>query len=87
MLFGFMSYDPETYEEIYSCASLTRAPELPALTLANNCYGGMFSGCTSLTAAPELPALALAGSCYNSMFSGCTSLTAAPELPALTLAI
>ncbi|MBQ6029125.1 MAG: hypothetical protein IJL24_06325, partial [Treponema sp.] len=33
---------------------------LPATTLANSCYSGMFSGCTSLTAAPSLPATTLA---------------------------
>ena len=70
----------------YDCSVLTSAPELPATTLADNCYQYMFNGCTSLTSAPELPATKLAGSCYNSMFSGCTSLTAAPELPATTLA-
>ena len=69
----------------YDCSVLTSAPELPATTLADNCYQYMFNGCTSLTSAPELPATKLAGSCYNSMFSGCTSLTAAPELPATTL--
>ena len=70
----------------YDCSVLTSAPELPATTLADNCYQYMFNGCTSLTSAPKLPATTLAGSCYNSMFSGCTSLTAAPELPATTLA-
>ena len=59
---------------------------LPATTLKNDCYSGMFSGCTSLTQAPELPATTLAGSCYQSMFSGCTALTQASELPATTLA-
>ena len=70
----------------YDCSVLTSAPELPATTLAGNCYDGMFFYCTSLTSAPKLPATTLARSCYNSMFSGCTSLTAAPELPATTLA-
>ena len=70
----------------YDCSVLTSAPELPATTLAGNCYDGMFFNCTSLTSAPKLPATTLARSCYNSMFSGCTSLTAAPELPATTLA-
>ena len=68
-----------------SCTSLTAAPELPATTLADNCYNGMFRSCTSLTAAPELPATTLAGNCYYGMFYGCTSLTSAPELPAATL--
>ena len=69
----------------YDCSVLTSAPELPATTLAGNCYDGMFSGCTSLTAAPELPATTLAGFCYDSMFYGCTSLTDAPELKATKL--
>ena len=68
------------------CKVLTSAPELPATTLAENCYVGMFYGCTSLTSAPELKATTLADYCYNNMFGGCTSLTAAPELKATTLA-
>ncbi|MBP5482599.1 MAG: leucine-rich repeat protein [Paludibacteraceae bacterium] len=68
-----------------NCTSLTQAPELPAVTLANYCYAYMFRGCTSLTRAPELPATTLADGCYWEMFSGCTSLTQAPELPATTL--
>ena len=68
------------------CKVLTSAPELPATTLAENCYVGMFYGCTSLTSAPELKATTLADYCYNNMFGGCTSLTAAPELKAITLA-
>ena len=68
------------------CSVLTSAPELPATTLANECYHSMFSGCTSLTSAPKLPAKKLAGKCYYNMFFGCTSLTSAPDLPATTLA-
>ena len=59
---------------------------LPATTLGNRCYLGMFDGCTNLTSAPELPATTLAEYCYTTMFQGCTSLTTAPELPATTLA-
>ena len=68
------------------CTSLTKAPILPATTLAYNCYNYMFYGCTSLTEAPELPATTLTEYCYCSMFRGCTSLTKAPELPATKLA-
>ena len=75
------------YQGMFSdCTSLTRAPELPATTLANSCYNFMFSGCTNLIQAPELPATTLASGCYQGMFSDCTSLTRAPELPATTLA-
>ena len=69
-----------------NCSVLTSAPELPATTLATDCYYEMFYGCTNLTAAPELPATTLENDCYSGMFQGCTSLTAAPELPATTLA-
>ena len=55
-------------------------------TMADLCYGNMFSGCTALTTSPELPATTLAKNCYYNMFRDCTSLTSAPELPATTLA-
>lgn len=70
------------------CKSLlvdASALRLPATTLAERCYAGMFSNCTSLVNAPELPATELAQYCYSGMFSGCTSLAKAPELPATTL--
>ena len=67
-------------------AVLIAAPALPATTLADSCYYGMFSGCAGLTAAPALPATTLAEGCYAFMFTGSTGLTAAPALPATTLA-
>ena len=70
------------------CTKLISAENLvlPATTLAQGCYEGMFSDCKSLTTAPALPATNLADSCYQYMFQGCTSLTTAPALPATTLA-
>ena len=68
-----------------NCSVLTSAPELPATSLADNCYLDMFSGCTNLKSAPELPATSLAINCYYGMFSGCTNLKSAPKLPAPTL--
>ena len=47
---------------------------LPATTLANGCYSGMFFRCTNLTTAPELPATTLTSNCYAYMFLGCTNL-------------
>ena len=58
---------------------------LPATTLTEQCYNGMFSGCTGMTSAPALPATTLANSCYNQMFYGCTGMTSAPALPASTM--
>ena len=66
------------------CTSLTKAPALPATTLATRCYLYMFWA-TSIKEAPALPATTLAQRCYGSMFRDCTSLTKAPELPATTL--
>lgn len=53
---------------------------LPATTLTNYCYTGMFYNCMNLTKAPELPATTLASNCYNHMFESCSSLTTAPDL-------
>ena len=52
------------YAYLFSGSTLTTAPELPATTLANFCYDGMFKDCTSLTQAPALPATTLADYCY-----------------------
>lgn len=47
---------------------------LPATTLSESCYEGMFYGCTSLVEAPVLPATILTYKCYYQMFYGCTKL-------------
>ena len=75
------------YELFYNCTNIVNVSEnfLPATTLADYCYGFMFSGCSSLTTAPALPATTLASSCYRGMFRNCFSLTTVPELPATTL--
>lgn len=88
-LFGQMAYG--CAEGCFSfmfanCTSLTKAPSLPDIPLANYCYVNMFRGCTSLTKAPRLPVSELKPSCYRSMFEGCISLVDAPALPATTLA-
>ena len=60
-----------------NCSVLTSAPELPATSLAYNCYYCMFSGCTNLKSAPKLPAKTSRMYCYVGMFSGCTNLKSA----------
>lgn len=67
------------------CASLTKAPELPATVVPINAYQKMFMNCTNLTHAPALPATTLSNECYSQMFSGCSALKTPPELPATTL--
>ena len=70
------------------CTTIVEVSEtfLPATTLANYCYHGMFSSCSGLTTAPALPATTLTDYCYYQMFQSCSKLTKAPELPATTLA-
>ena len=63
----------------------TKKLVLPATTLKEYCYTGMFRGCEVLEKAPELPATVLAPHCYEEMFSDCYELTTAPELPAAIL--
>jgi hypothetical protein len=64
------------YKLFYNCNNIVSASELelPATTLASNCYQYMFNGCTSLTSAPQLPATTLADFCYYHMFNGCSKL-------------
>ena len=69
----------------HECASLTKAPELPAKELKEWCYSRMFESCSSLTEAPDIPATKLEYSSYFSMFRKCTSLKKAPVLPAKQL--
>ena len=59
---------------------------LPATTLSQDCYSGMFAGCSGMSDTPvELPALTLAPGCYSNMFEGCDMIPAAPHLPATEL--
>ena len=81
--------DHTFYELFLDCTGLINAGNLvlPATTLADNCYEGMFRNCTSLTIAPQLPATKLPNCCYEGMFYNCTSLTTAPQLLATSLGI
>lgn len=59
---------------------------LPALTLYESSYNGMFRGATNLVYGPKiLPALDIPHDGYSSMFEGCTSLVEAPEILATTV--
>ena len=68
---------PECYAYMfYSCGYLTSIPEglLPATTLVENCYEGMFDTCSNILKSPVLPARNLVGYCYQYMFAHCTKL-------------
>ena len=73
------------YSDLFSESLLENAPALPALSLKDQCYRGMFYGCQHFTQAPELQSTTLAPFCYQGMFQNCSALTTAPALPAMTL--
>ena len=82
-----IKYPYEFKNLFYNCYNLIQAPDLPATTLANNCYEDMFKACISIVTAPVLQATTLADCCYMGMFCGCSKLVNAPELPATELKI
>lgn len=76
------------YRMFNNCASLEEVPYnmLPATTMAEYCYNGMFRNCNALKNCPELPATTLAQSCYQEMFGG-AGVEKCCALPATTLAV
>ena len=58
------------------CTSLIKAPKLPATTLAEQCYLGMFSACASLTSAYVKAAYPGENNMCRDMFNGCTATDA-----------
>ena len=70
---------PGCYFRMFGRTEILHSPELPALSVAANCYGYMYAGCKQITESPVLPAGSLTGttnsSCYASMFYGCSSLS------------
>lgn len=73
----------------FKSSTLVNAEDLilPATTLTQSCYSGMFYNCTNLISSPKkLPAIVLEEGCYSSMFRGCSNLITAPEILATTLA-
>ena len=55
------------------CTSLTTAPELPATTLANYCYNGMFYGCSKLNYIKCLATSVSASGCKTGWVSSVAS--------------
>ena len=86
--FGYL-FSCNNQNSEYPMASLlvsAKKLQLPATTLSEQCYMGMFINCNLLIDTPKLPATELEGSCYQAMFSGCSSIVNPPKLPATTLA-
>ena len=77
-----------TFSYLFRLSSIMNHTEkelkLPATTLTDACYSGMFYN-TKLTKAPALPAEELKPYCYWGIFGNCYALTDAPDLPAMAL--
>lgn len=58
---------------------------LPAMTLTEYCYAGMFAYCINLIIGPNLPALNLPAFCYSGMYTDCSNLNSVCVLPATIL--
>ena len=69
------------YQSMFDNSSILNAPELPAETLKEGCYGYMFWGCKNLEEAPALNAKTLVPRCYESMFYNCINLRYAKVTP------
>lgn len=67
-------YNKSYYKMFAGCKKLSKAPEICAIELGDNCCASMFNGCESLIQAPTLPAIKLALGCYTAMFAGCIKL-------------
>ena len=57
----------------FNCSGLTTAPELPATTMTEMCYYGMFDGCTSLNHITMLATYISAYNCLNGWVNGVSS--------------
>lgn len=67
---------PYVFRSLFSGAIGLRHVEkgfLPATSLSDGCYEGMFFNSTIVTA-PELPATTLASYCYETMYQNCSNL-------------
>ena len=63
------------YNRMFENSSIYNAPELPAETLKEGCYYGMFTDCYNLKETPSLNAKTLVPFCYSYMFYDCSYLS------------
>lgn len=64
------------YNMFRQCSNLTNVSgiELPAMTLAQDCYRELFRACSNLTYTPVFPAAELVKTCYQQMLADCAAL-------------
>lgn len=63
------------YMYMFEGTGIKDAPELPATTIPDGAYNGMFRNCKSLENVSPLPGTSLSRRAYNEMFAGCENLT------------
>ena len=68
-----------------SCSALKMAPALPATTLADFCYMGMFSGCTALSSVTMLATDVSAYMCLENWLNEAGTNVQGGACPTLTL--
>jgi len=67
-----------------NCTSLTTAPELPAKTLIDYCYEGMFSGCSNLNYIKCLATDISASDCISNWVNGVANTGTFVKAPSMT---
>ena len=71
-----MTVGDHAYENMFMGCSLTAAPDLPATTVGQEGYRGMFRDCKSLIVVPQVfAATTLGPACCLEMFAGCTVIS------------
>jgi hypothetical protein len=73
------------YCEFFNGSDIKTPPMLPATTLANDAYRGMFGSCMKMVKFPELPATNLADYCYGWFYGSQITENNEITLPAETL--
>ena len=70
------------YRGTFAGTGITRGVDLPAETVPEGAYGGMYSGCSQLAYAPDLIATVVGKEGYEDMFEDCVLLENAPSIAA-----
>lgn len=74
------------YCEFFNGSDIKTPPMLPATTLGNDAYRGMFANCLKMVKFPELPATNLGYRCYGWFYGSYITENNEITLPATTLA-
>ena len=87
-----MTLSPFAYNYMFSgCSSMTKAPDLPALVVPDECYASMFMSCTALQSFPKMDFIETVSTvgeydCCTNMFMYCRNATGRVVLNAKKIA-